>query len=207
MSPPATRIPWFISSFANFLVTTVGGATLYLVLFNRKTRQGVHDLVVGSYIADADKNGPLKIEPIWKPHWVILSSLLVILFVGTGVLGDKLGTWGAFPQLLEDVRLVEEMKGVQVAGVQDLTSWSDNEKKKVLVVNIHWIGRSENEPAFADQVAKVILEHDSTAKQRDSLKVVMIRGYSLGIAHAQVSHYYQHTPVEWNARLELTDTN
>ena len=28
--------------------------------------------------------------------------------------GDKLARWGAFPELLEHVRLAEEMKGVQV---------------------------------------------------------------------------------------------
>jgi hypothetical protein len=29
----------------------------------------------------------------------------------------------------------------------------------------------------------------------------MIRGYDLGIAHAQVSHSFEHTPAEWNAHL------
>jgi uncharacterized RDD family membrane protein YckC len=200
---PATRTPWLVSALVSLVVLGVGGATLYLVLFNRHTRQGIHDLAAGSYVADADKSGPLKIEPTWKIHWVILGSLLVVLFLGTGILGNKLTKWGPFPQLLEDVRLVEGMAGVQAAGVQDLkwNNWGGGDKKTILVINVHWAGRSADEQAFADQVAKLIIEHDPKVKEHDLLRVVMIRGYDLGIAHAQVSHPYEHTPPEWNARL------
>lgn len=95
------------------------------------------------------------------------------------------------------------MGGVQVAGVQDLnwSNWNSGEKKKILVVNVYWTGKSLDEQAFADQVAKQILEHDSKVRDHDLLRVVMIRGYDIGIAHAQVSHPYEHTPDEWNVRL------
>jgi len=221
MTLPATRTPWAGSTLVAVVVAGVGGATLYLVLFNRHTRQGIHDLAIGSYVADADKDGILKIEPIWGAHWVILSLLLIALFLGTGVLGDKLAQWGPFPQLLQDVRLVEGMEGVQAAGVQDLNTGSSGsgEKKKILVINVYWVGKSadkhafaddwkerfagkwENQRAFADQVAKLIIEHDPTVKEHDELKITVIRGYSLGIAHYQVSYYYQHTPAEWTVRL------
>jgi len=203
MTLPATRTPWAVSALVAVVVAAVGGATLYLVLFNRHTRQGIHDLAVGSYVADADKDGSLKIEPIWGGHWAILGLLLIALFLGTGVLGDKLAQWGSFPQLLEDVRLVEGMEGVQAAGVQDLNTASSGsgEEKKILVINVHWAGKSAEKQVFADQVAKLIIEHDPTVKNHDQLKITVIRGYSLGIARYQVSYYYQHTPAEWNARL------
>lgn len=192
-----------VSSLVSVLIFGVGGATLYLVLFNRHTRQGIHDLAVGSYVADADALGALKVQPVWKMHWVILGSLLIVVFVATGILGNKLEKWGPFPQLLDDVRLVEGMDGVQTAGVQDLnwSNWGSGAKKKILVINVSWVGKSADEEGFADQVARLILQHDSTVPQHDLLRVVIIRGYDLGIAHAQVSHPYEHTPAEWNTRL------
>jgi uncharacterized RDD family membrane protein YckC len=218
---PVTRTPRAISIIVSVIVIGVGGATLYLVVFNRHTRQGIHDLAAGSYVADSDRHGALKIAPIWGVHWAILSSLLIALFLGTGVLGDKLAPWGPFPQLLEDARLVEGMEGVQAAGLRDLnTSRSGSaERKKVLVISVYWTGKSPkvqtsddhlkgrfaeqwaDKEGFADQVAKLIIGRDPTVKEHDSLKVVVIRGYNLGIARAQVSYFYEHTPAEWNTRL------
>jgi uncharacterized RDD family membrane protein YckC len=218
---PMTRTPWAVSGLKAIVVVGFGGATLYLVFFNRHTRQGLHDLAVGSYVAVADKEGPLKIEPIWGTHWVILGSLLVVIFLSTGILGNELARWGAFPQMLEDVRLVEDMEGVQAAGAQELNqnNFGSREKKNILIINVYWVGKSAekqtatgnfagdlkekwaSKQAFADQIAKAIIGHDPTVNDHDSLKVVIIRGYNLGIAHAQVSYFYQHTPAEWNARL------
>lgn len=196
---PVTRTPWFISSLVSVVITGVGAATLYLVLFNRHTRQGVHDLAVKSYVADADMSGPLKTKAIWKIHWVILSSLLILLFVGGGIFSNKLSRWGNFPRMLDDVRLIERMPSVQAAGVQDMY-WSclDNgEKKRILIVTIFWTGKPEAREAFANQVVKTILQADSTIERHDSLRVVIIRGYNLGIAHAQVSYPFEHTPAQW----------
>jgi hypothetical protein len=154
---PTTRTPRLVSFLVSLVIFGVGGATIYLVLFNRRTRQGIHDLAVGSYVANAGKVGPLKVQPIWKMHWVILGSLLLLGSLGTEILGNKLSKWGPFPQMLEDVQLIEGMEGVQSAGVQDLRYWGAETKKKILVINLYWTGKSANEEAFADQVAKLIL--------------------------------------------------
>ena len=87
---PFTRTPWVVFAAISFIIFGVGGVTMYLVFFNRRTRQGLHDLAVGSYVADAHVAGPLKPQPIWNGHWVILGSLLVLLVV----LGNKLTKWG-----------------------------------------------------------------------------------------------------------------
>ncbi len=207
VSLPVTRTPWAVSIMISVIALGIGGATLYLVVFNGHSRQGIHDLIARSYVADADKDGALDIKPTWGGHWVILGSGLIALFLGTGVLGNKIAQRGPFPQLLEDVRLVEGMEGVQSAGVQDMTTSSSGseERQKILVVNVNWAGKSADKQAFADQVAKIIIEHDPTVKEHDQLKITLIRGYFLGIAHAQASYYYEHTPAEWNARLFGTE--
>ncbi len=86
---PSTRTPWVVTTLVSIIVFGLGGATLYLVLFNRHTRQGIHDLAVGSYVAEASKDGLLQIEPIWRVHWAILGLLLIVYFLGTGVLATS----------------------------------------------------------------------------------------------------------------------
>jgi uncharacterized RDD family membrane protein YckC len=218
---PTTRTPRAFLVLMSVVIFGVGGSTLYLVLFNRRTRQGLHDLAAGSYVADADKDGALRIEPTWRLHWVILSALFAIWLVGTGALNDRLARWGAFPQLLEDIRVIEGMKAVQAAAAQDLNTHNlgSGTKKNTLVITVYWAGNSAAGHPFvggltrkvtegkselehvADQVANLVIQHDPTLKEHDSLKVVVIQGYDIGISRAQVSYYYEHTPSEWNSRL------
>lgn len=181
----------------------VGGTTVYLILFDRRRRQGVHDLAVGSFVADADMTGPLKLQPTWKMHWVIL-GVLAILVLGSGkLIENRLEKWGPMPQLLADARLVENMPGVQNAGVQDLSSrnYSSGVTKKFLIVNAFWTGKRSDDEAFANEVAKLILQNDPQAQNYDVLRIVVIRGYDLGIARAQQRAPFEHTPAEWKVRL------
>jgi uncharacterized RDD family membrane protein YckC len=205
---PVSKTPWIVSSAISLIIFAVGGATFYLVLFNRHTRQGIHDLAARSYVADADTIGPPKVEPIWRIHKMILASVLVVLFVAVGILGSKAAKSRPFSQMLEDIRVIEEMEGVQAAGVSDLTwhSWGGGQTRKIFVVNVFWTGTSGTEEAFADSIAKQVLQHDSTPLERDARRVILARGYDLGIAHAQVSRAYEHSPAEWNARLFGTGT-
>lgn len=200
---PVTRTPWAIASVISLIVFGVGGATLYLVLFNRRTRQGVHDLAVGSYVADASNTDTIEVQSIWKPHWVILSALLIALLAGGGILGNKLTKWGPFPELLEDARLVETVDGVQSAAVQVLRSsnWGSGESKKTLVISVRWTGNAASETAFVDEIARLLMRQDPKVQDQDLLRIVLIRGYDLGIAHAQTTHFFEHTPAAWNARL------
>jgi uncharacterized RDD family membrane protein YckC len=201
ISLPATRTPWIVSSLIAVVIFGVGGANIYLVCFNRHTRQGIHDLAVGSYVADADKIGPLKTRAIWKIHWVILGMLLVVVSSAAWILGSKVAKWGAFPQLLDDARLIENVEGVQQAGVEDSTNWNDGKKTNILVISISWAGKVADEEAFADRAAKRILQNDPKIEDHDLLRIVMIRGYDLGIAHARITHNFEHTPSAWKGRL------
>jgi uncharacterized RDD family membrane protein YckC len=68
---PVTRTPWIVSSILSVLIFGLGGSTLYLLLFNRRTRQGINDLALGSYVTKANETGPLNRQAIWNTHWVI----------------------------------------------------------------------------------------------------------------------------------------
>ncbi len=79
---PVSKTPWVVFILLGVIVFGVGGATLYLLIFNRNTRQGLHDLAVGSYVVRAGDTGPVETKPFWKPHRVIAGSLLVLTLVG-----------------------------------------------------------------------------------------------------------------------------
>jgi uncharacterized RDD family membrane protein YckC len=71
---PITRTPQIVTYLLTGVIFGLGATTIYLVLFNRRARQGVHDLAAGSYVADADKSGALVVHSIWRGHWAVLGA-------------------------------------------------------------------------------------------------------------------------------------
>jgi uncharacterized RDD family membrane protein YckC len=203
MRLPLTRTPQFVSYLTGIIVFGLGGITIYLVLFNRRTRQGVHDLVAGSYVADAIKKGAPRVEPMWKGHWVVVGALVVAGIIGGKILEGKILKLANFPAMFADLRLIEGMEGVQSASISDLTtsSWSGAGKKTVYVVNVFWAGKKGDEGAFANRVASQILQHDAQVMQRNLLRIAIVRGYDLGIAHAEITHRFDDTPANWKTKL------
>lgn len=202
---PATRTPWLVS-YLLVLLGLVSFATLYLILFNLQTRQGVHDLVTGTFVAQASVGGPVDVRPIWKPHWIILASLLVMAFVGPQLLGNRVLRQLPYGQILEDVRLLESMSDVQAASAQIRTDLSSGNSygARSLVLTVYWTGKSTDREAFADTIAKEILDSDESAKGYNTIRVELVRGYDLGITHARVSYPFEHSPADWLARQSKT---
>lgn len=198
---PVSRMPAVFFTLITVIIFGVGGSTFYLVCFNRRTRQGLHDLAAGSFVADGNVPGPLNAQPIWEMHWVILSVLLVVIGVSGVVLSGRLKAWTPMSQLLDDVAAVEEIPGVQSASVQDLTQWGGESKQKILVISARWAGKSEGVEPLANQIAASILARDKSAQSYDELSVNIIRGYDLGIANSHISRQYSHTVADWSALL------
>jgi hypothetical protein len=165
--------------------------------------------MAGSYVADAVKKGALRVEPMWKGHWVVVGALIVAGVIGGRILEGKILKLANFPMMFADLRLIEGMEGVQSAAISDLTSasWPGAEKKTVHVVNVFWAGKKGEEEAFPNRVPSQILQHDAQVMERNLLRVVIIRGYDLGIAHARVTHPFEDTPANWKtkARGRLTE--
>jgi uncharacterized RDD family membrane protein YckC len=206
ISLPISRTPEVVSSLLSILIFGLGGATFYLLIFNRRTRQGVHDLAVGSYVVDDSAAGALQVQPIWGAHWIILSVALPALAIGIAVSESKLANSRYFSHMFEDVRVLESIPGVQSAGVMDLTqrNFGSNSTQRILVVTVRWMRPPEEQDGAADQIAKEILDHDTEVQARDGLRIVFLRGYDLGIARAQVARTFAHTPAEWSERVSGT---
>lgn len=84
---PFSDIPKIVSSFVSLLVFGVLASSLYLFVFNTKSRQSLHDLAAGSMVLRGEGGRPTG-QPLWRGHWVIIGGLCV---------GSMLLPWFATP--------------------------------------------------------------------------------------------------------------
>ena len=100
---------WIIPFLVPFIAFGIGGSTFYLLVFNRRTRQGLHDVAMGTYVVESGASGPLTTKQIWGMHWLVISSFLLLLTltaISKGVSINWHQKSGHIYQNEEDARLI-----------------------------------------------------------------------------------------------------
>lgn len=186
----------YILSFVVF-----GGmfSIIYLYIFNRTTRQSLHDIAVGSYVVNinTDKQPTGK---VWKPHYAIvgLFSLAVII---APMFTSNLAKQEPFANLLKTRSNLMENPSVVSATVSFGNSsftTTESETKKTSYVSTQ-ILLKENDisnPILAESLAKSILNSYPDSINKDIIQVNLIYGYDIGIASKWRKHPHRFNPSE-----------
>jgi uncharacterized RDD family membrane protein YckC len=195
---PETRTPWAVSAFLFGIALWVGGSTLYLIIFERLNRQGLHDLAVGSYVVYADHEGPVEATPVPQMHWMILGSLLLAITVCAAVVNDWSGKQPTALEFRRDAGLLENMNGVERARVGDrLTHGLGGGAQKTLYVRVTRGTKPVSEEASAYDLANTLLHADRNLQGYDLIDVQLFYGYDIGIAGHSEHREFEQSPAEW----------
>jgi uncharacterized RDD family membrane protein YckC len=194
-----------------FVIFGVGLSILYLLLFNRRTRQSLHDLAVGAYVVRSevgDARG--AIERIWPVHFgvvgLILVAAMLIPFLSqrmeksapfAGLLSVQQGLQGA-----PEVRHATAMVGVNRFFGTDHGATTTH----VFSARVILSRRVTDVDSLADRLAEVILTRDPSAVNQDRIAISIVYGYDIGIASASRSRNFVYSPGQWQQRISaLTD--
>lgn len=181
---------------AGIPVFGIGLSILYLLVFNRRTRQSVHDLAVGSYTVNESVGAEFAPPDVWRGHYVVCACLLLASFVGA-----------AFPPQAANARLtpltavrarVRAVPGVVEANVSDRTLWMNGRERTALAVTAFLDHGSVEDEALAARVARAVLETFPAAHSRGTVDVILSSGFDLGIARWSSKHSFSHTAEEWD---------
>lgn len=205
--------PWSESvllSFWSYVLSVavfgVGLAVVYLFVFNRGTRQSLHDLMVGSLVVRASDSheDAVKTQPTWPVHLAICGVLLV----GSATLpyfGQRAASNATLSPLLSIYKTVSATGWVSHAQVNQgqsfvVTAGKGKTSSTYLSIVAYIKDADINNAVRAGQLAKLALSVDPAASHLDSIQVVLVYGYDIGIATSWQSRSHSHTPAEWQAQ-------
>lgn len=189
-----------------FILFGFAGAIIYLYIFNRHTRQSLHDLACGTFVVKTLPKGEVAVAPVWKPHFVITGVwfLVVVAFLFVSqVLSQK----GVLHEILALQNVLISSGSVHIATVSIGKTWQTSNGKRIetthITSNAIWKKRPENNADAAKQIAALILKNYPDALNKDILAVTITYGYDIGIARAWRNETVQHSPREWQKILAL----
>jgi uncharacterized RDD family membrane protein YckC len=189
-----------------FILFGFGGAIVYLYIFNRGTRQSLHDLVAGTFVTRTTLPGQIA-GSIWRPH-LIAVGVWFMAVIGSCMAMSALSRQGVFPGLLKVSGSIQATGKVHMAEVFVGKIWSigGSNRKETSYIQAKVVCKA---PSFdredvAQEVASIALRDYPEAKDMDVIAVTIAYGYDIGLASAWTGQHISHSPSEWRDILGKT---
>lgn len=184
----------------------LGGAIVYLYLFNRGTGQSAHDLIAGSFVVIANQaDGAPPRRTVWRGHLVVLGLwLLLPLSVGPTLWWFWSGGFD-WQKVFRLQQTLQESIGTQRVEVMHgqfnfLTADGSKAAARYLQVGAYYPKRLDSFEDAADEIATIVLT-DPAAQETDAIRITVAYGFDILIASRFWSQSFVRSPADWQQHL------
>lgn len=174
----------------------------YLYIFNRVTRQSLHDIAVGTFVVNSDSPSE-ELPPVWKPHLVVVISLFIAATLVPAFTSDLVQS-EPFKGLLATQEAISENDSIKYAGVtvgsSSFTSSDSGTTTTTFVKAQAFLYKNNvDDVTIANELAETIIRTYPEALNKSLIQVTLTYGYDIGIASKWSNHNHQFDPNEIKA--------
>jgi len=171
----------------------------YLYVFNRITRQSLHDLAIGTYVVNSNAEKQ-SIGNVWNVHLIVVVMLLSI-----AAIAPIFTTQLAQSESLKGVRIVQSVlsnnPNVNYARVSSGSLMFSSSNKGVRTTNyvssqVFLKTNNVYDVDMARRLAFIVLAKYPNALQKDTIQITLAYGYDIGIASKWFKQPYNFNPRE-----------
>lgn len=189
-----------VSVLKTIILSSIVIGVVIIYIFNKQTRQSLHDLLVGTYVVTTDRNEePAMLPTVTKTPFYVFGGI-VTLIIGFAVFTAN---WEV-PELKDALSIhskVLDIDGVLNASVTENTKYGKGSKTlsyevKVWVQNLPKDNQLENDKVVR-KVAQTILSNANNIDSFDVITVSMTREFNIGIASQKSTKSISESPSKW----------
>lgn len=170
---------------------------IYLYVFNRHTRQSLHDVIVGTYVTNKGSSAT-PIVPIWKLHYVVVAFLFIAAAVAP-YFTMQLSQQEPFVDMLNVRAEVMKEPVVVYANISEgkttVTTTESGISESTYITTQIFIEKDDvTNEAVAKDIGRIITRNHQNAMSKDFIQVTLTYGYDIGIWSYWKTHNHQFTP-------------
>jgi uncharacterized RDD family membrane protein YckC len=211
---------WAVPIFQNPVISWVfsltifglGGAIFYTMIFNREARQGIHDLLLGTYVVHLPDK-PIESFPITpRIHWMISSVWVGIIAIGTliiAIIVPSVISRTPLAPVMSLYTILQDDPRFFTVGVNDHTFYGSNGKTNhSLIITVWYKGKlTENDrKEVIKSIAKTVIENSENINNYDGIQVKITSAYDIGIARANITLSFGDSIEGWRKQIYPNDS-
>lgn len=191
-----------VSWVAGFIIFGIGGAVVVTLVFNRRSRQGIHDLLTRTYVVHLNGTPVESLPRAGRLPWVLSGGVLALTLVASLLIG-VLVEGGRFDEMLAvQEELLEDGRFFSTS-IMDRTYFEGGgETSHALVVTVWYKGDPTEAEcrSVVDDVARSALKMDGVEKF-ETVAVGITSAYDLGLASYHKTYGTEDSVDNWRERL------
>lgn len=193
-----------IGYIIGIIVFGFSGAIIYLYIFNRRTRQSLHDLAAGTFVANTLPKGQMQPGSVWRGHSVVV-GVCFLAALAFCLISRSLSQKGVFPELLDVQGSIQSSGKVHGATVLVGKGWriTDGTRRETTFIrsNAFLKTRPDDYETAAREIGSIILRQYPDVMNKGMLIVTVTYGYDIGIARAWRGYSIWESPQQWRENL------
>ncbi len=198
-------IPAYLIYPLSFIVAGGLFSIFYLYIFNRVTRQSLHDLMVGTFVVNTDIEKH-EVGKVWKIHFIIVAFLFVVAGLAPAFTAQFVENQPLKDMLTAQVAL-SNMPYVSYVNVSSSTttfSSINKESNTTSYVKVRAFLSHANisDAKFAGEIAAVLITHYPEVRNKDAIQIILTYGYDIGIGSKWLNRTYSFDPDELQSTEE-----
>jgi len=171
-------------------------AIIYLYIFNRRTRQSLHDLAVGSFVERFDGAAkPVPFPAMWHGHIVVV-ALLAVIALSAPAVASRFAQTATFAGILPLYQTLSTQPHVMTAQVERGWTSINGNTSHSLQSSLRLDAPLTEDGAMAKRAAQLMAKVDRDIANEDAVVVTLVYGYDMGIASGWKKHGYSFKPDE-----------
>lgn len=213
-TPVSRGIDLSLGVLGGIVVFGGGILSIYFYVFNRQTRQSLHDLVAATFVVRAQEtNAPVRAQ-IWKGHFAVATALCLLCAAGPAALviflsGTSIGR--SFDEMATIQAELLKLPGVDTAQVLEgsttFATSTSSVTQTILTINVRMNAVPHSLTSEQNQVAAVVLKREPSILGEQFLAVSVTYGYDLGIFKWTNGETWSGTSLQWQQRIDARGTN
>lgn len=169
-------------------------STAYLMVFNRRTRQGPHDWICKTFVVNVESD-PQRPEPIWLGHSVTVGFVLVLsLALPAAVQQSNIAE--PQPDLDRSAAQLKQLDLVNHVQMARVDSGRDDVENRFTSAQIMLTENRVDDEDLAADIASQLLQGNDRIRTQGPLMINLTYGYDLGIFSSWDSRMHRFNSAE-----------
>ena len=167
-----------------------------MFIFNKETRQSLHDLACGTYVVKEESEGEIVPQKFAKIHYIFPGVLILCLLVFTFIIEPNLSKKGVMPELFSALEELNKRENICSAQIFVGKGGFAGQYSQYIRSTITLREEPESRYSEAKSIARSLIESISEAKEKDAILIILSYGFDLGIASHWNTTSFSFTPAE-----------